>query len=114
MPSPKGAYTPRSGPLGGQSFASYFQYQQARSHALGFTSYSAERRERSDPMFRALEARLSSVGGASRNAAINTVRQFMQTQSKNASGGRKANAIAWGIDHNLWANGDDADDDIPY
>jgi len=114
MVAPKGQYTPSRGPAAGQTFRSYFAYQQARAVAQGFTSYSAERRAIIDPMFRALESRMRSVGGQSQGSARNSVRQFMATQSRSASGSRKHNAIKWGMDQGLWDSGDDAADDIPY
>lgn len=113
MASPKGAYTPKSGAFAGQQFRSYFAYQQARSRSLGFSSYSAERRYTADPMSRALEARAYAVGGLSRADARRSIRQFLERQGR-ASGSRKHNAIAFGIDMGWWDDGDDAADDIPY
>lgn len=62
MAAPKGAsYTPRSGPLAGRTFVgtpgttqAYNRYQQARSRALGLSSYAEERQVRQIPEFRAL------------------------------------------------------------
>jgi hypothetical protein len=60
--APRGAvHTPKSGILAGRSFVgtpgttqAYNRYQQARSHALGFASYSEQRKARSSPAFRGL------------------------------------------------------------
>lgn len=43
MASPKGAYSPKTGPLAGQSYTSYYAYQNARAQVLGYKSYTEQR-----------------------------------------------------------------------
>lgn len=71
MAAPKGEYTPKSGPLSGQRFGSYYQYQIARSRELyGLTSYSAERSAKvvsaNEPMFRVTSATMRAHGKSQR------------------------------------------------
>jgi len=64
MAAPRGDfYSPKSGPLAGMIFRgtpgtsqAYNRYQQARAHALGFSSYSQERRTRQSSIFKNLLA----------------------------------------------------------
>lgn len=118
MPAPKGQITLSRGPFAGQTFPSYYAYQNARAVAQGFSGYTRgpnpEKTAIHDPMFKVLEARMRSVGGTSAGTARNTVRQFMATQSHSGSGARKHNAIRWGMDQGLWDDGDDAADEVPY
>lgn len=113
MPSPKGAYTPSRGILAGRSFPTYFAYQQARSQALGFSSYSAERRQKLDPMFQALYQRARS-NGVPRNRALSDIGQFMR-DNPSKGGYRKSKAIAFAIDWGYIDDYDQDDDDwVPY
>ena len=125
MPAPRGVYTPSTGPLAGRSFSTYFQYQQARAQALGFTSYSEERRISSRPIFRHLENRLISVQGIGRYAARAMLAQQEFTRAPaevrrfgyrglDSYADRKRAAIAWAMDEGLYDDGRDAADDIPY
>ncbi len=53
MASPKGAYTPQSGPLARQTFPSYYQYLNARAQQQGFSGYTEERNWRLEQAARA-------------------------------------------------------------
>lgn len=81
MVAPHGAYTPKSGILAGQTFSSYSRYQQARSRALGFTSYSQERAAKLDPVFSAVQER-ARAKGYTRNRAIQTAQSLGARQGR--------------------------------
>lgn len=54
MASPRGEYTPKSGPLKGQTFTSYYRYQDTRAKSiLGFHGgYTQERKAKETPKYR--------------------------------------------------------------
>lgn len=77
MAAPKGAtYAPKSGPLAGMTFVgtpgtsqAYNRYQQARAHALGFSSYSHQRTVQRSSIFKGLMSDLfNKTGGKPTNA----------------------------------------------
>lgn len=47
-------FTPKSGPLAGQFFATEYQYQKARAQALGLSGYREERQLKANPRVRAI------------------------------------------------------------
>lgn len=71
MAAPRGpVYQPRSGPLAGLTFTgtpgtsqAYNRYQQARAHALGFSSYSHQRQVQKGSVFKGLITSLFNQGG---------------------------------------------------
>lgn len=56
MAAPKGPYTPKSGPLAGQTFETYYRYQNRRAkEVLGFQGgYSEQRKVMSTPFARGI------------------------------------------------------------
>lgn len=65
------------GPLAGQQFASKWKYQQARSRALGFSTYGAERGAKTNPLFTVAFERARSAKGESRAEAIRTAHRII-------------------------------------
>ena len=124
----KGSYTPRSGPLGGTTFASYYQYQGALAQTRGFTGYAQERKLTGigNPITRAMIDRMVARG-ESRSTARGMVRGwFQQEPYKGPSapahdrfrtgeqGQRKHDAIKWLIDNGYATDGDAVSDELPY
>jgi hypothetical protein len=74
MPAPRGdRYIPKSGPLMGRIFTgtpgttqAYNRYQQARAHALGFSSYRHQRQVQQSPIFRGLLTDLGNKNSGKR------------------------------------------------
>jgi hypothetical protein len=76
MASPKGAYTPKSGPLAGTTYSSYFRYQTARAQYAGFKSYSAERGAKLNPLFIVVQER-ALAKGQGRAQALQTAQSIV-------------------------------------
>lgn len=71
MASPKGEFTPKTGPLAGTTYSSYYRYQVERSQALyGYQSYSQERAAKAassgEAMYRVVEYTMRSQGANKR------------------------------------------------
>ena len=123
MVAPKGAYTPKSGPLAGQRFSSYSRYQTARAHALGFPSYSRERTAKLNPLFTVVRER-AIARGESRNSAIRNANRIVSDmrQPKGREGahtgtprGREMREIIKQlVDEGYYDTGQEAADDLFY
>jgi hypothetical protein len=96
MARPKGQYTPRSGPLQGQTFRSYSAYETARAHLEGFTSIrkrqDIRRLIRYDVQRNAFVRRYRDIIPASDEAEFN--RRFQQMVEAERKGDKRAELIA--------------------
>jgi len=122
----RGPYTPRSGPLAGTQYTSYYRYQVARAQQMGYQGYGAQRKVEGLSIVQSMIDLAMQKGGLDRYQASRDIRQWYQGQSykgrgarqgtlhSERQGGRKANAIAYAVDQGWFDSGDDAADYIDY
>jgi hypothetical protein len=135
MAAPRGrSYTPRSGPLAGQTFnapanargetSGYNAYQQAYARHFGSPNYSALKRQRSNPNYVVVRERAQD-SGYSRSEAHRLAREIVgntRIPRRGKQGSRLGDPQAQEmrrvikdlIDSRLWDTGDEAADDLYY
>lgn len=114
------------GVLTGRTFATKWEYQQARARELGFRTYSEERSAKQNPIFILLRERAMDRG-ETRTESINVARRIVTTEriSRGPRQGR-ASTRSWqerqrmkeiirdAYDSGLYDPGEDAADDLFY
>lgn len=76
----RGPYTPKSGPLAGTTYSSYYRYQVARSITLGYESYSAQRAAEGLSTIRSLAEIIAGQTGMSMQEARDEARDIYNSQ----------------------------------